>query len=77
MDVKHKHDWEDWIDHNKWSFFKFCTCGGTPKYKYRRAAFELHVLNAKRAWRLFKQGRPFATGAVCETMNTEIDNLIL
>ena len=36
MDVNvWKRDCGNYIDLNLWTFYKYCTCGGTPKFKYK------------------------------------------
>lgn len=58
-------EWESWLDATRWVYYKFCTCGGTPKYKYHGPnGLELHVLSTRRLFRVFEKGKPKTGGSL-------------
>lgn len=62
------------IDFTKWSFVKYCACGGTPKYKYRYKDYELHVLSALNTFRVFNSGKTVVSGKLVN-MKIELEKL--
>lgn len=62
MGVNGQSEWEQFLKEHEWIFVKFCTCGGTPKYKWEKANYELHILSSRRLFRLFEKGQTKSGG---------------
>lgn len=67
----------NYIDQSQWVFYRYCNCGGTPKYKYKWAAkgYELHVMPNRNYFRVFmNNGKPGVSGYI-DSMKEKLETL--
>ena len=66
MDVNSwRKDAGNYLDFTFWTFFKYCTCGGTPRFKYKSITpgYELWVMPVRNKFSVFKGGPALINGA--------------
>jgi hypothetical protein len=68
---------QQYIDLNVWVFYKYCTCGGTPKFKYKnkQLQLELWVMPLRGKFSVFKNGPSVINGAPLNEMRERLEGL--
>jgi hypothetical protein len=68
---------QQYIDLTVWTFYKYCTCGGTPKFKYRypQKGLELWVMPLRNTFSVFKGGPGIINGAPISEMQDRLKGL--
>ena len=68
---------QKYIDLTVWVFYKYCTCGGTPKFKYRcqQKGLELWVMPLRNKFSVFKGGPSVINGADIGEMRDKLAGL--
>jgi len=66
-----------YLNPSVWVFYRYCTCGGTPRFKYKNAAaqLELWVMPLRNKFSVFKNGPAIINGAPIAEMRERLEEL--